>query len=296
MVSVTASANPVDVYRYAFAAMASPCEVQVETDDPDLAGRLGQIVEAEALRIEHKYSRYRDDSVLSRINRSGGVPVEVDPETAALLDYAATCFDLSDRRFDVTSGVLRRVWKFDGSDRIPSAQQVEELLPLIGWDLVEWQRPIIILPAGMEIDFGGLGKEYAVDIALQRARQESDAPVLVNFGGDLRVSGPRSDGRRWRVLIEAVEADDPARAWLEIADGALTTSGDARRFLLKDGVRYCHVLDPRTGWPVQDAPRSVTVAAPSCMEAGVTSTLAMLHGTEAERFLEDEHIQAWVIR
>jgi len=296
MASVAAPANPVDVYRYAFAAMASPCEIQVETDDPDLAGRLGQIVQAEALRVEHKYSRYRGDSMLSRINRSGGVPVEVDTETAALLDYAATCFDLSDRRFDVTSGVLRRVWKFDGSDRIPRAEQVDELLPLIGWDRVEWQRPMIRLPPGMEIDFGGLGKEYAVDMALQRVRQESDASVLVNFGGDLRVSGPRSGGRRWRVLIESVETDDPARAWLEIADGALTTSGDARRFLLKDGVRYCHVLDPRTGWPVQDAPRSVTVAASSCMEAGVTSTLAMLHGAKAERFLEDERIQAWVSR
>jgi len=286
---------PMNVHRYAFMAMGSPCEIQVETGDPELARRLGGIAEAEALRIEAKYSRYRDDSVLSRINRSGGVPVEVDSETAALLDYAATCFDLSERRFDVTSGVLRRAWKFDGSDRIPSIAQVEALLALVGWDRVEWQSPLISLPAGMEIDFGGLGKEYAVDMALQCVRQHSDAPILINFGGDLRVSGPRSGGVRWRVLIEAVE-DDPANAWLEIAEGALTTSGDTRRFLCKEGVRYCHILDPRTGWPVRDAPRSVTVAAPSCMEAGITSTLAMLHGAEAERFLKDEGVRAWVIR
>jgi thiamine biosynthesis lipoprotein len=284
-----------DVHRYAFMAMGSPCEIQVETNDLDLTRQLGEVAEAEALRIERKYSRYREDSLLSRINRAGGVPVEVDTETAALLDYAATCFDLSERRFDITSGVLRRAWKFDGSDRIPSVEHVEALLPFVGWNRVEWESPTITLPAGMEIDFGGLGKEYAVDMALYCVRQRSDAPMLLNFGGDLRVSGPRAGDVRWRVLIEAVE-DDPANAWLEIAEAALTTSGDARRFLFKDGVRYSHILDPRTGWPIQNAPRSVTVAARTCMEAGITSTLAMLHGAEAEQFLKDEGIRAWVIR
>lgn len=293
--SVAAQPDPL-VHVHAFAAMASPCEVQTETDDSRLADRLGQIAEAEARRIEGKYSRYLDDSMLSRINRSGGEPIKVDEETAALLDYAANCFDLSEGRFDVTSGVLRRVWKFDGSDRIPSPEQVDAMLPLIGWDKVGWQRPRIRLPAGMEIDFGGLGKEYAVDRAMQCIQQQSDAPVLVNFGGDLRVSGPRSNGRRWRALIESVGDDDRLPAWLEIAEGALTTSGDARRFLLKDNVRYCHVLDPRTGWPVRDPPRSVTVAAATCLEAGITSTLAMLHGIDAEAFLEAEGVQAWVIR
>lgn len=283
------------MHCHAFMAMGSPCEVQVETADPDLARRLGEIAEAEAARIERKYSRYRPDSALSRINASGGTPIEVDPETAALLDYAASCFALSEGRFDVTSGVLRGAWKFDGSDRIPSAAQVDALLALVGWDRVEWRSPMLRLPAGMEIDFGGLGKEYAVDMALQRIRQHSDAPTLVNFGGDLRVSGPRLGGVRWRVLIESVEAD-AKHAWLELADGALTTSGDARRFLFANGVRYGHILDPRTGWPVPDAPRSVTVAAPSCMEAGITSTLAMLHGAGAEQFLEEEGVPAWVIR
>lgn len=276
--------------------MASPCEVQTDTRDPDLARCLGKMAEAEAARIEAKYSRYREESVVSQINRSNGAMLTVDTETSALLDYAAACFELSGGRFDVTSGVLRRLWKFDGSDQIPTRSQVKQLLPSIGWQRVEWQAPMIALPTGMEIDFGGLGKEYAVDMAVQRISAESDAPVLVNFGGDLRVSGPRTEGRRWRVLIEAIEGDEAKPAWLEIDRGALTTSGDARRFLFRDGVRYCHILDPRTGWPVPDAPRSITVAAPSCMEAGITSTLAMLHGAEAETFLEAEHVQAWVMR
>ena len=282
-------------YRYAFSAMGSPCEVQVDTPDPAVAHHLGALAEREAKRIEHKFSRYRDDSVIAAINASQGSPVIVDDETALLLDYAAQCHALSDGRFDVTSGVLRRLWRFDGSDRLPSANAVAELRTAIGWHQVAWHGGAITLPPGAEIDFGGLGKEYAVDRAVQLIRLESNAPTLVNFGGDLAVTGTKRDGAPWRVLIEAIDAADAA-AWIEIDRGAITTSGDARRFLLKDGVRYSHILDPRTGWPVTGAPRAVTVAASSCLEAGILSTLAMLHGEEAERFLGAEGAQAWVSR
>lgn len=284
-------------WRYGFTAMATPCEVRIETSNQALAHRLGRIGEKAALRIEHKYSRYREDSVLSEINRSEGEPVWVDAETAALLNYADRCHALSGGRFDITSGVLRRAWRFDGSDRLPSFEQVEDILPFVGWRKLVWRRPEITLQPGMEIDFGGLGKEYAVDLAVRDiAAEAAGAPFLVNFGGDLRVSGPRADGSNWRVGIETAQASGAPEGLIEIAQGALATSGDARRHLFKDGVRYSHILDPRTGWPVIDPPRSVTVAAPSCMEAGVLSTLAMLYGREAEAFLDQENLQAWWIR
>jgi len=276
--------------------MASPCEVRVDSDDPELAERLGAIAEEEAGRIERKYSRYRDDSVIGRINNSGGKPVEVDDETAALLDYADSCYRLSKGRFDVTSGVLRRIWRFDGSDNVPDRRQVREILPYIGWSRVIWRDHTLMLPPGMEIDFGGLGKEYAVDSAIILIMRASSVPVLVNFGGDLRVSGPRRDSRCWRVAIETPDGTGVTASGLELASGALTTSGDARRFLLKNGVRYSHILDPRKGWPVRHAPHSVTVAAPTCMQAGVMSTLAMLQGRRAEAFLRREGVQSWVYR
>ena len=131
---------------------------------------------------------------------------------------------------------------------------------------------------------------------MAEARRHTRAPILVNFGGDLCVSGPRIGGKRWRVAIESVDRSGQAEALLEIAGGALATSGDARRFLLKDGVRYSHILDPRTGWPVKDPPRSVTVASATCLEAGMMATLAMLRGREAEAFLEREKVRAWCIR
>jgi thiamine biosynthesis lipoprotein len=278
-----------------FQAMATPCEIRIETPDRTLAARAAQAAMAVARRIEDKFSRYRDESVIGRINRAAGQTLEVDRETARLLDFAAQCFEISDGLFDITSGVLRRAWKFDGSANLPLPSQVEALHKLVGWKKVTWRKPYLTLPEGMEIDFGGLAKEYAVDRALAEARMVADAPMLVNFGGDLAVSGPRANGQHWHVAIASVERED-AMAAMDLGQGGLATSGDARRYLLKDGVRYSHILDPRTGWPVTGAPRSVTVAAASCVEAGLTATLAMLQGPEAEKFLKREGVRAWCIR
>jgi len=281
---------------YIFRAMATPCEVRLETGDEALARAVFEAVETEARRIEQKFSRYRPDSVISRINAAAGTPASVDAETAMLLDFSAQCYALSDRLFDITSGVLRRVWKFDGSDRVPSKADVAAVLALVGWKKLRWEKPVITLCAGMEIDFGGVAKEYAVDRALAMAGQITATPVLINFGGDLRVSGPRQDGSRWKVAIESVDRSGDMEGLVEISHGALTTSGDARRYLFKDGIRYGHILNPKTGWPVEEAPRSVTVAAATCLEAGMTSTIAILQGKKAERFLKRESVRAWCIR
>jgi len=283
------------IHTFRFAAMGSPCEVQVDTRDAALANRLSAIARDEAMRIEVKFSRYRPDSVVGRINQGAGTPFQPDGETAMLLDYAAQCHGLSSGLFDITSGILRKAWTFDGSDRVPDTAQVSALLPSVGWDKVMWGDGVLTLRHGLEIDLGGLGKEYAVDRALGLIMQASDVPVMVNFGGDLRVSGLRANGSRWRVLIEALE-DDGGGAWLEVASGAITTSGDARRYVERDGRRYSHILDPRTGMSITQAPRAVTVAAGTCIEAGVLSTLAMLHGKNAEKFLKTEGVTAWVAR
>jgi thiamine biosynthesis lipoprotein len=285
-----------DHHRFAFKAMASPCEVLVETGDPLEARLLGEAALTEARRIETTYSRYRDDGALAAINGAGGRPVVVDDETAGLLDFADRCHRLSGGRFDVTSGVLRRAWRFDGTSGPPAPEAVARLLPLVGWDKVAWRRPEITLPAGMEIDLGGLGKEYAVDRAAALIAAQAAAAVLVNFGGDLRAVGRRRGGRPWQVGIERPGFEAAAALEIDLVEGALATSGDARRFALKDGVRYGHILDPRTGWPAPGAPRSVTVLGDTCLEAGLLATLAMLEGAGAEAFLEGEGVRHWVLR
>ena len=275
--------------------MACPCEALIDAPDEAAARRAAQAVAAEAWRVERKFSRYRDDNIVHAINHADGEPVQVDEETARLLDYAADCYELSDGLFDLTSGVLRQVWKFDGSDRLPAPETVREVMKRVGWHKVDWQAPMLRLAPGMEIDFGGIGKEYAVDRAAQAGLAAGGAPLLVNFGGDIYATGPRRDGSAWTVAIESAAPGHLAPR-IELKRGGVTTSGDARRFLLKDGVRYGHILDPRTGWPVKDAPRSVTVLHDSCTQAGLLSTLAILQGKDAEAFLEEEGVTHWVMR
>lgn len=284
--------------------MASPCEMLMDADDQAITQKLLSLASDEALRIEHKFSRYRDDNVIHHINHSSGKPIEVDEETANLFDYANQCYELSDGLFDITSGVLRAIWKFDGSENIPTQEQIEMLLPRIGWDKVAWQRPVISLPAGMEIDLGGIGKEYAVDRTADILMQHCQASLLINYGGDIRVTGPRRDGTPWIIGIEhpgsmqSVQIDFPKDdvKKFQISRGGVATSGDSRRYLLKDGIRYGHILAPRTGWPVRGAPSSVTVVAGTCTDAGILSTLAMLHGDQAEAFLKEQGVVFWCER
>ncbi|HEX7964171.1 MAG TPA: FAD:protein FMN transferase [Gammaproteobacteria bacterium] len=282
------------LWRARFTAMACPCEVLIDTGDATAARRAAVAVATEAWRIESKFSRYRDDNVVHAINHSEGKPVEVDGETARLLDFAAHCHAVSGGLFDVTSGVLRRVWKFDGSDRLADPAAVREVLKLVGWDKVEWRSPRLRLAPGMEIDFGGIGKEYAVDRAAALGAEAGGAPLLVNFGGDIYASAPRRDGQPWAVAIETVAG--AGAPLLKLKRGGVTTSGDARRYLIKDGVRYGHILDPRSGWPVKDAPRSVTVLEANCTQAGLLSTLAILQGKGAEKFLKKQGVDHWIMR
>jgi len=280
-----------------FRAMASPCEVLVETRDAEEARALTERVADCAWGIEDKYSRYLAGNVIDAINSSGGRPITVDEETAKLLDFAATLHSLSGGLFDVTSGVLRRAWMFDGSARIPGQPEIDALLPLVGWDKARWRCPELRLLPGMQIDFGGIGKEYAVDQAARIARRACGASSLVNFGGDLAISRLRSDGRPWHVGIEDTTAPGRSPSTLiELRRGALATSGDTHRFVVADGTRYSHILDPRSGWPVRDAPRSVTVAAATCTQAGMLTTMAVLQGANAEQFLAAERVPHWIRR
>ena len=278
-----------------FEAMASPCELLIDTSNLALAQELSELAANEAWRIEQKYSRYRDDGIIPRINNSKGKPIKVDEETAMLLDFAYKCYELSEGLFDITSGVLRRVWKFDGTNTLAKQSEIDELLPCIGLEKADWQNPKFTLKPNMEIDFGGIGKEYAVDRVLQILGEATTLAVLVNFGGDIAAT-PRTAGKLWRVGIEAKDRPDTAESVLNFSQGGIATSGDARRVILHGNKRYGHILNPLTGWPVTNAPRAITVLANTCTEAGIISTLAMLQGENAEALLEDENVQYWVQR
>ncbi|MDE2627363.1 MAG: FAD:protein FMN transferase [Burkholderiales bacterium] len=285
---------PIASCGFQFQAMSSVCEIRLDAApgqcEPALAAAAREAID-EVRRIELKYSRYRDDSIVSRINAAAGhdASIEVDAETAALLDFAGELHTWSDGLFDITSGVLRQAWNFRAA-RVPEPAALDALLPLIGWQQVEWSptgapaRRIRLPRAGMELDFGGFGKEYAADRACAVLAAAGQRHGFVNLGGDIRVLGERADGSAWHFGIQHPRRTEGTIASVDMREGALASSGDYERFFEHDGRRYCHILDPRTGWPVS-AWASVSVTAPACVAAGALSTIAMLKGEHALEFL-----------
>lgn len=270
-----------------FKAMGCPCELRVYGRPDQAADAALRAAQAEVLRLERKYTRYRDDSTTAAINRSAGNPggFAVDFETAGLLDYAQSAWEASDGLFDPTSGVLRRAWDFR-SGRLPSRAEVNAILDQVGWQRVEWQRPRLRLPTeGMQLDFGGFVKEYAADRVAQQLRDAGFTSGLVDLGGDLAIVGPHPDGTPWRVGVRDPFGSRAAASAAALHRGGMATSGDYERGMVVDGKRYGHILDPRTGWPVESW-ISVTVAAEQCLVAGTASTIAMLRGPAGIDWLE----------
>ncbi len=269
-----------------FRAMGSACSVCVVAPDLARARALAQAAIDEVARIEAKYSRYRADSVLSRINAAAGAQwVDVDAETEALLDYAQLQVQASEGSFDPTSGVLRQVWDFK-TPRLPDPEALAAVLKRIGWSRVQREPGRIRLAEpGMELDFGGFGKEYAADRAAAALLAVGAREGYVNLGGDFHVFGPRPDGAPWTIAIQHPRDPQGMIASIQVSRGGLTTSGDYERYFELDGRRYCHILNPRTGMPVNGL-QGVSVLAPSALAAGSLCTLAMLHEAQGQALLD----------
>jgi len=277
---------PLKVHRQPFKAMGSACEVVLASHTQNEAESMAKLAIDEVLRIERTYSRYTTDSIIAKINQQAGCgAVQCDDETWALFQFASQLFDQSDGLFDITSGVLRQAWDFKNPE-VPSSQKLEALLPLVGWEKVVLQDQSIALPlAGMEIDLGGFGKEYAADRAAQVLKEKGVTHGYVNLAGDMRFLGPKPSGEPWMIGIQDPRARDQVVATLPITMGGLATSGDYERYFELNGQRYCHVLNPKTGMPVSYW-RSVSVTSPATVVSGCTTTMAMLKEAEGLAFLQ----------
>jgi len=274
------------IYRIPFKAMASTCEVVMADHDEHAMFAKAQEAIAEVRRIEVKYSRYRPDSIVSCINAQAGRDAVVcDEETLALFDYAQALYQASDGLFDITAGILRQAWNFKSS-RVPAADELQVLCQRIGWAKVERTGDKLRLPlAGMEIDFGGFGKEYAADRAAAVLQAAGVTHGYINLGGDIRVLGPKPDEQPWIMGIQDPRQQDNIAASIPLTTGALATSGDYERYFEVGEERYCHILNPQTGMPVRHW-RSISVLAPLTALAGSCTTIGMLKEKDALEYLQ----------
>jgi thiamine biosynthesis lipoprotein len=238
-------------------------------------------------RVDRVMTTWTPDSEVSRINKAAGRKrgVRVAKEVITVLEKAAWASRLTQGAFDITVGSFSGLWKFDQDKdgTLPSAEAVESRRKLVGWRdvLLDVRHDTVRLrKKGQRITLGGIAKGYAVDRAVAILYQHGLVHFLVQAGGDLYVAGRRGD-RAWKVGIRDPRGDaETFFAIAEVQDHTFSTSGDYERFVIKDGKRYHHILDPKTGYPAWRS-RSVTVMAKDAITADALSTALFVLGPEA---------------
>lgn len=271
--------------KLSFSALGTVCEIQYAPPHP---GRPAMDFELEAVRwvlaFEAKYSRFKASSLVSRINAAAGHSwVPVDREMETMLNLCDRLHGLTQGILDPTALPLISLWNWKAeSPRIPPPEQIEAARRLTGWTKVQRAPGRIFLPeAGMALDFGGFGKEYAVDMVAQSAQSHGIEHVLVDFGHDLRALGAPPGRPAWHIGLEDPAHPGGLAGSLAISGQGVASSGDYLRCFLIAGRRYGHIIDPRTGWPVANGCTQATVIANSCLQAGVLSTTAFVLGLRA---------------
>ncbi len=269
------------LYQYSFSSMGCPCSIQIYSSSESHFIDIRDAVYQEVDRLDKHYTNYSGDSFTAEINNSSGNRngIIVDAETATLLDYSQACYQQSGGFFDITAGILRQAWdSHDPNPKLPSKSLLKDLLAKVGWKRLIWKNPKLTLPIdGMNLDFGGVVKEYAADAAASICKINGISSGFIDLGGDITVIGPHPDGRPWAVGIKAPRGDNNESAAVFIHQGGLASSGDFERYIEIDGCRYSHILNPKTGWPVSGV-SATSVVADHCLIAGSFSTIAMLKG------------------
>ena len=228
--------------------------------------------------IEQKMSLHSETSEIAKINAaSGREAVQVSEETFRVIDKALQIAHLSEGAFDITIGPLVKAWGIGGDDaRRPSDEELALLLPLIDYTMVELDhqaRTVYLPKTGMALDLGGIAKGYAADEAARVLRSFGIERAIINLGGNVLTMGTKQDGSLWRIGIQDPESSRGEYAMIvQLDDTSLVTSGPYERFLLLDGEFYHHILDTKTGLPIDSDFTSVSIITKNSMLADALST------------------------
>jgi thiamine biosynthesis lipoprotein len=266
-----------------FKAMGTWCQILFTAPSLEAGDYFVQEAVRWVAEFEGRYSRFLPGSLVERINAAAGREwVEIDEESERIFELCQQLYFLSRGAFDPTALPLIRLWNWKAEPvRVPEESQIKAALELAGWSKVQRKPGAIFLPrAGMSIDLGGIGKEYAVDRVVQLAQEHGIANALVDFGQDLRVLGLPPDKPAWHIGLDDPRKPGSCSLELGLKDCAVTTSGDYLRQFTINGRRYGHIIDPRTGEPVHNGCLAVSVIASTCTIAGALSTTAFILGPQ----------------
>ncbi|WP_437936918.1 FAD:protein FMN transferase [Sorangium sp. So ce341] len=285
------------------AAQAEPARVAVEAramgtnlllaayasaamDEAAIRARLEKAI-AEIRRLEGLMTTWRPDSELSRVNAAAGKSAApVSPESLDVIEKSLWISERSGGVFDVTFEAMHGLWKFDEDidDNVPQRDDVERARALIDYKQIRIdraQRTVMLARPGMRMSLGGIAKGYAVDAAARVLRGEGLTSFFVQAGGDLYIAGKKPDGSRWRAGVRDPRGKGPSDyfAMIEVEDRAFSTAGDYERSFIKEGRRYHHIIDPRTGFPATES-RSVTIWARDALTADAVDDAVFILGAE----------------
>jgi FAD:protein FMN transferase len=281
----TGETESLERYRDVRPAMGSAFEIILYAPDETVAQRAFDAAYQRIDELNRVFSDYDPESEASRLCRQApmGQPVAISPPMSHVLQFALSLSEKTDGAFDVTIGPLSRLWRrARRQGQLPSDARLEEARSSVGYRHIELDpvhHQVRLTTSGMRLDFGAIAKGYASDQALAAMQAVGVTRALINGGGDLTLGEPPPGAEGWRVGIAPLKADDPPSRVLYLARCAVATSGDAWQFVEIDGVRYSHILDPRTGIGIQNR-STVTVLAPDGMVADALASAVSILGPE----------------
>ncbi len=264
--------------------MGSRFEITVVATDSTEANNYIDLAVGEITRIEKLISSWDPASQTSEINRNAGIkPVKVDEELYNLIGRSVEISKLTSGAFDISFASMDKIWKFDGSmTEMPSKEAIEQSAAKVGYEniiLDPEDFTVFLKLEGMKIGFGAIGKGYAADKAKKLLMEKGVAAGIINASGDMNTWGKQPDGEFWKVAITNPMDKNKAFALLPLNDNAVVTSGNYEKYVTFYGVRYAHIIDPRTGYPATGI-ISVTVFAPKAEIADALATSIFVMGKD----------------
>ena len=260
--------------------MGSDFEFIIVSDHDD--GLLDECVK-EVKRLETLLTEFSETSFTARINKaSGKEAIAVDPEVFALLQRCKELSKLTQGAFDITSGSLKKLYNFKGQTfNWPDDHTIAEKIKCVGFDKIDLSEPgkVFLNTGRMHIGFGAIGKGYAADCVKKILLSKGVTNGVVNASGDLTAWGKRIDGSPWKIGIADPDNAKNIMSWLPVENGSVATSGDYEQFVMRNGIRYAHNIDPKTGRPVKGI-KSVTIMSPSAELCDALATAVFVMGVE----------------